>query len=81
MLDYNNMSISEYLFDACLYIWIGGLCSSGGAVVVVGQAVFKLVSLSLYCRLFLLLFLFPLSFCFTSWLPFEFQKKTILTLL
>lgn len=37
-----------YLFNVCLHIWIGGLCSRGGAVVVVGE-IFELVSLSLYC--------------------------------
>ncbi len=65
--------ISVYLFDVCLHIWIGGLCSGGGAVVVVSQVIFKLVSLSLYRWFFLFLFLLPLGFCFAPQLPFGFQ--------
>lgn len=64
---------SAYLFDVRLHVWIGGLCRGGGAVVVVSQVVFELVSLDLYCGFFLFLFLLPLGFRFAPQLPFGFQ--------
>lgn len=65
--------VPGYLFNVCLHIWIGGLCCGGGAVVIVNQIVFEIISWSLYAWFFLSLFLLLLGFCFTSQLPFGFQ--------
>lgn len=56
--------VSSHLFDARLHVRIGGLCGGGGAVVVVSQVVFELVSPSLRCRLLVFLLLLPLGLGF-----------------
>lgn len=66
-------SVDIYLPYVCLQIGVGGLCGSGGAVVIVGHVFFQLVPLCFWRQSFLFLFFLSLCFCFCPQLPLGLQ--------